>query len=509
LRANRNVEPADGLTTLSSEKRSQKWLPMISLTGLICLFVFQTWFFYNKLPLSLGPRVILQPRLLKNGFVMYENIADLHSPLMPLTISALLPLLPDGLNLAQLVLFSLISLSMLLTFFVGYIKGGWMVGLFAAFFFSVWSPIFGYGKLWYETFLAPLFLLIFLFGETSTAARSPKSCFLIGMICGVAILFKQQAVVIFLLILIWNIFINRGLSNSTYPLKRQPALIGLGAILPVIGYIFFQYIQNGNLEAFFYWTIVYPLKSDFRSKAGQLPSFSEIGIIASSCLLLPGTIYCVVGSKRKKDDRWKPLVFGLALFSAASVSVYPRFNFFHLQAALPILAIVSAQTLICLFRFKRFGWFHRVGMIFALSGIWLISIVCFYPVVYENQSTQTIHEYSNLIPLAEAIKKYTGTSNGFYIFPDDEATANLYYLMGCSPPKFWVFHYPWYGLEWIRKKSLSALEAANTEWIVYFPGRWNAEKNWPEIMDYLQTHYRRESKFRWVHSDVWLYQRWP
>lgn len=80
------------------ETRARNWLPLLVLAGLSGLLIFQAYAYYYRLPLSLGPRVILQPWLLQHGFIMYENIVDMHSPLMPMILAALVPLIPNGLR---------------------------------------------------------------------------------------------------------------------------------------------------------------------------------------------------------------------------------------------------------------------------------------------------------------------------------------------------------------------------------------------------------------------------
>ena len=73
-----------------------------------------------------------------------------------------------------------------------------------------------------------------------------------------------------------------------------------------------------------------------------------------------------------------------------------------------------------------------------------------------------------MIPLARDIRQAVGEDACVYLFPDDEATANLYYLLGCHTPRFWIFHYPWYLTETIRGRILETLETDPPEWIVHF-----------------------------------------
>jgi hypothetical protein len=505
----RKATIVERLKNRNSVASIQKWLPPVVLSGLLGLLVFQAWAYYDKLPLSLGPRVILQPWLLRRGLVMYENIADLHPPLMPLLIATLTPLIPDGLNLAKLVLVVLLFLSTLLTLVVGWRKTGWVGGFWAACFFVVWSPTFGFGKLWQESFLTPLYLLLFLLYDASATHRSARTCLLIGFLGGIAVLLKQQAALVFAAFVVWSAFTTWYYHRSGSKLLRELGLMGLAAMLPVLAYAMVQYAQAGSLGSFLYWTIGYHVTSDYSSLAAQPPTIPQIGAIASSCLLIPAAIFCGVESKRKGDKTWLHLGLGFMLLATSSATAYPRFGFFHLQAALPMLALVSALTLAYALRPGIPGRFFTLGIALALSGFWLITAGHAYRPVLDAQAQQYIWEYSDLAPLAQEIRQYIGPTDCIYIFPDDEATANLYYLLRCSPPRFWIFHYPWYMLDWIRDRIIVTLDADPPKWIAYFPGRWDAENRAPGIMDYLRDHYRREATFQWAQGEVRLLGRLP
>ncbi len=509
MNVNRAATPASRARAWGAKVRVQRWLPWVPLSGLLGLLIFQAWAYCAKLSLSVGPRVILQPWLLKRGFLMYEEVVDLHSPLMPLIVTALTPLVPDGLHLAKLVLVVLLSFSTVLTFVVGRRTTGWLGGLGAAAFFVLWSPVFGFGKLWHESFLAPLFLLMFLSYDAAAARRSTRSCLLLGLFGGVAVLVKQQAAVVFAAFVLWHAFATWRLRRSGSNLLREVVLMGLAAIVPVAVYVAFHYAQAGSLSSLWYWTIEYPLTSDYGSLAAQPPTIAQVRVLAASCLLLPAALFCGIDSLRKGDRTWLHIGLGLTLLATSSVAAYPRFNFFHLQVALPWLALASASTFAYVLRSQTSGRSFAMGVAVALSVLWLITAGPMYSTAIPDPEPQYIGEYSDLEPVAQRLGQYIEPADSVYIFPDDEATANLYYLLDCSPPRFWIFHYPWYMFDWVGNRILSTLDADPPEWIVYFPGRWDAENSAPEIMTYLQDHYQQETTFQWAQGKVWLLGRLP
>jgi len=496
--------------------KTRSWLlPVLVLSALVGSLLFQAFAYYFRLTLSLGPRVIFQPWVLQRGFLLYENIADQHSPLMPLILMPLVPVFSDGLRLAKVVLVALISLSTLLTFLAGQRAAGWIAGIGAALFFVIWSPAFGFGKLWHETFLAPLYLLLLLFYEPSASGRSVKSLVFLGFLCGVAVLVKQHAVVVFAAFVLWNAFTNwhgRRLFKSTL---RDTGIISLAAILPVMAFAIYHYVQAGTLANLLYWTISFNFVSGFTSLAAQAPSMAQIGTMASACLLLPTAIFYLIELRGKNDKAWLSLGWGLILLVCSSLTAYPRFQFFHLQAALPVLAWLSSLMLTYALRSRNSNaalqpspLFAR-GIAIALLAYWLVTAGSVYLSVFRVEEPRKVWEYTDLVPLADEVRQRIGPTDCFYIFPDDEATANLYYLTRCSPPRFWVFSYPWYMLDSVKSKILLTLQADPPRWIVYFPGRWDIEARAPEIMGYMQDNYQRDTKLHWAQGEAGLLKRVP
>jgi hypothetical protein len=490
--------------------KKRGWLPLLALSVLAGLLLFQAWAYYYQLPLSLGPRVILQPWLLQNQFIAYEQIVDQHTPLMPMLIASLRFLFPDGLQLAKLVLVALISLVTLLTFLAGRHTAGWLGGLLAALFFVAWSPEFGFAKLWHETFLAPLYLLLLLLYNPSAPRRSLKLLLCLGIIGGSAVLIKQHAAVVFAAFLFWNALTSWHVHRAKREIARETGLMILGAALPISALAVYQYAQAGTLRSFWYWAITYNLTSDYRTLAALVPNVTKTRVIAWSCFLLPAAIFRLIDEKRRGNRMWLGLGWGLVLLATSSLTAYPRFGMFHLQAALPVLAWLSAVTLAAALQARGSNRSFVVGIALALSAFSLIIAAAAYQPVLNADRARKIWEYSDLVPLADEIRQEIGPTDCIYLFPDDEATANLYYLSGCFPPKFWVFHYPWYVLPWVDHKAASTLEEDPPRWIVMFPGRWGAEQTAVEIMGYLQDHYQRQAELHWEgQGEVWLLQRQP
>jgi hypothetical protein len=512
---NDKSDSAERSEALDSRRRLEHWLPRLALLGLAGLLLSQGLAYWYRLRLSLGPRVIFQPWLLHQGFLPYENIADQHTPLMPILLAGLRFLCPDGLVLAKTVLVVLISLSTVLTFLAGRRTIGWLGGLWAASFFVVWSPTFQFGKLWHETFLAPLYLLFLLFYDSRAPHHTRKTLFFLGLAGGTAVLIKQHAAIVLLAFVVWHAVMNRRAHRSFSVVLQDTVVISLAAILPVMAFGVWHYLRAGTLTSFVYWTTTFNLISDYGSLAAQPPTYAQVKTLASACLLLPVAIMGLIVSRRGDGRTWLDFAWGLILLAVSGLTAYPRFEFFHFQAALPVLAWLSALTLAPAFRPRSSdaasqpGRYLPIGVALSLLVFWAITAGSAYQPVLGDDQPQRVTEYSNLVPLAGRIRQRIGTTDYIYVFADDEATSNLYYLTQCSPPKFWVFTYPWYMLEPVRGRILDELQEDPPEWIVYFPGRWDIEDHAPEVIAYIQDNYEPEVELRWQVGEVWLLKRVP
>jgi hypothetical protein len=488
--------------------------------GLVFAIV-QALAYWYVLPLSLGPRVVLQPWLMRQGYLLYEHIADEHFPLMYLILAAVQPLVADGLVLAKIVLISLICIVTLLVFWAGQRTGGWLAGIFSAFFFGVWSPIFGYSKLWHETFIAPLYILLLVQWRPPLCHHpNIRSSIITGFLLGLALLIKQHAIVAILGLIFWNSFVSWRTHRPVHPVLIEAAAIVLAASLPAAVFTLYHLLQAGTVENLVFWTITFQFVNNYTQFAVLLPQASQIASLASACCLLLPFITHVWTCRHNGDMFWSRGGWALILLVASSLTAWPRFGFFHLQSSLPILAWLSGTTLA---RFLN-GRNRKaskptdsqsllIGMGCSVILLWTLHAGLPYYTSYKafsNAQPRKIWEYTDLIPLAHDIRQYIGPTDCIYVFPDDEATANLYYLMRCKPPKFWIpTSYPWFALDILRPKAIEALGQASPAWVVYFPGRWGIEQHSQEILANIQSKYRLETQLSWAEGKVWLMQRRP
>ena len=481
----------------------------------LVLALAQALAYYYVLPLSLGPRVVLQPWLMRQGYLLYEHIADEHSPLMYLLLSAVQPLAPDGLVLAKIVLVSLIGITTLLAFWAGHISGGWLAGVCSAFFLAIWSVVFGYGKLWHETLLALVYTLILIqWHPPLSRGPSIRSSLITGFLLGTAFLIKQHALAVGLGLVLWHSFVSWRVHRPVRCVVTEIISMILAGVLPTVAFAIYHLLQGGTINNLAFWTITFSLVNNYRQFASLSPQVSQITRLVPACFLLPASIIDLWTSREDVNGTWSRRGWALILLVTSSLTAYPRFGMFHLQAAVPALAWLSGTILARLLDVPNREACGQtdlrsllIGLACSVIFLWTFQGGILYYKALSEDEPQRIEEYTDLLPLAREIRNHIGPTDRIYVFPDDEATANLYYLTQCPPPRFWIpTSYPWFTLDTLQVKSIRALEQSSPEWVVYFPGRWGIEQHGQEISAYVQREYQLDTQLSWAEGDVQLLQ---
>lgn len=480
----------------------------------VCVLI-QAHAYASVLPLSLGPRVIMQPWLMTlPGHIVYEQIADQHTPLLPMVLSWFAPLPVEGWRLASLALVALLSLSTVLTWWAARRAAGPLGGVLAAVFFVCWTGPFDFGKLWHESFLAPLYVALLMLFRPTGATRSLASLGTAGVVCGIALLAKQQAALVLLAFAGWNLATGWRARRPARELVAGGLMICLSALAPLAVYGVFHAVRAGTVANLWHWVVEYNVASGYASLARLPPTLAEIREVAPAFALVPVAVLGVRDLVRRGNPEWETQGWGLLLAAASCVGVYPRYGAFHLQPLLPVLAWLSATALV---RLRGAGGpptrdVPNSRRVFVVSAVvmGLLSLVPFvatYRAVLDPPWPRVIKEYSDLRPLATEVKKVIGGGGRLYVFPDDEATANLYYLLRTPPPRFWVFSYPWYMTAQTRQRILRALDVEEPRWVVRPVGRWETDRFAPDVVAYISDHYEVRARLLWAQGAVEVLER--
>jgi hypothetical protein len=318
---------------------------------------------------------------------------------------------------------------------------------------------------------------------------------------------KQHAVVVFLAFVAWHIFTGFHFKRPRREVVREVAAMGLSSAVPVAAFAIYQLITAKTLSGFLYWTVGYALTSGYASLASRAPKLSEVAMLVSCFLFLPAALICLMERKRAGDERWLVIAWGLILAFTSSLAAYPRFEFFHLQGTFAVLVVVCAISLAYIARKQHGPRRITIAIPSAAAVLWVLTAGVAYHPVLERNVQQKIFQYSDLMPMAKEVRQAIGSSNSVYFLPDDEFTSNIYYLMGCRPPGFWTFHYPWMMVDRVRARTALVLAKTPPQWVVYFPGHWGIETSAPEIVSLIQSRYREVARLKTPEREAWLLER--
>lgn len=252
------------------------------------------------------PENFVWPYLSQNGFSLYKDIFYIYPPLYFWFLTGWDKIFGISLISLQSLNYLVIAFTDILLYLAAKRKI-WPVLIYIP------LQIFFEGNgLWPDQLLAPLFLLCYL-------TYTSKKYFLLGLFLGLALITKQTAAYFILVIFLTTNF------------HQWPKVI-LGLSLP-LAITLISLITQNSLIPFFQQTIIYILSYHAGNVLQQLwPTLTQILVL--TVIFLPTL---VLGTLQKKYL----LVF---LTVSASLGMFTRFSYFHLQPALPFLALLITLT---------------------------------------------------------------------------------------------------------------------------------------------------------------------
>lgn len=253
------------------------------------------------------------PYLIINGWLPYRDIAIAHTPLLIVLLSAFYKVF--GLGIVQLQMFTwfLITTNSILTYYVSSKYFNKRTGYFSAILYILFCLIFEGNGLWFDLALVPFVLLLYIFIKESKH-------FYAGIIFSLGLLTKQTFIYFALPILVeWL------KDRQDVYVKARKFLFGL---LTVFSVFLILLALLGIADDFYLWTVKFGIIY-LPNTAGQvsLPNLKQF-VFA----LAPFAI----------------LVFDFSLLPfvlAGIFGVYPRWELFHFQPALPFLAIIFSKEI--------------------------------------------------------------------------------------------------------------------------------------------------------------------
>lgn len=470
-------------------------------------------FFVTRLSITADPRMVLQPWLLNQGFIPYLHIADEHSPLLPHLLAGLQTLLQNdailALRLAHAATLTL--LFALVGTWLGRRYGAWAAVTGLAFFWA-FAARFGLTTFWYNLALAPVFFGFFiLLSVFSLEQRYLWRVLFSGTLVGIGVLFKQQAIVLIPVFLIWLGLARRNLRPAGLSTYTALLLFLIGMTMPIGLYIVFYLSIGGTLAALVEWTVLFNLTSGYARLGFLLPShFDMLAIWPAFLLVAPFVASLWMSDSLPGQERLLRLWLCVCALSSL-IFLYPRYSPPHWAVAFGFIAamtaIVSADIVKSEAEILLSAARGLRTLVLSFLLFWLVyGAFLLWPGITGTGQPRLL-KFDDARELAELLEPMLLSHSTLVFVPDNEAVSNAYYVLRRTPPRFWMMHYPWFMQPAVRERWLAELDTHPPDLVVWIDDLQDLSSTGPEIQPFLFERYTEASSFTWQGRTVHLLRR--
>lgn len=355
------------------------------------------------------PELFIYPYLTNQGLKPYSQILDQHFPglmFLPINIDNLGMQTPE---VARIWSISIVLITHVMLFLVSrkFLKSQ-TKAILINFLYLIWQPFFEGWVLWIDSFL-PLLLLPAFY------ALYKQKFFTVGILLGLAVVFKQTIIPLSVLVLI---YIFWKMNNFRTGLRFL-----LGLFIP-IGLMLVYLIGIGVFGDFWYWTVIFNLTTYAQFGRGTGPTLAHL----SRVILVFGTPFLII-RKIKLPEVQILIIFLIG----ALVGLSTRFDFVHFQPALPFALLATVYGL------GGLGGLGRLGAItlYGLIAVWWLII--FYK---GHLGDRVISFDSDIQSLASKVTDYTNPGEKIFVYG---AAPHLYQMSSTLPVgEVFVFQFPWF-----------------------------------------------------------------
>lgn len=379
------------------------------------------------------PEVFIYPYLASHGLLPYKQILDQHFPgllFLPINFYSLGMRSPQAARFWQL---GIVVVNHLLIFLISrkLFKSRRYVFL-PNIIYALSQPFYEGYVFWIDS-IAPVFLLsgaYFLILKEKERLRN-KSILLSGLFLGIGIVFKQIFIPVIGLIFLY-LFLSQKDKQSlaSFAGKRKAILfLFFPAVATSLLLIYFQ--GRGVFSDFYFWTIKFNATT-FAEFGRKYPSVGDL--IKSSLIFgLAGFGWLYILRRHMSHNK---IVLGL-LFIGGLAFAYARFDFVHLQPALPFAVLI-----LTLF----FSEIPKNKNIYLIGVVWMFVCMVLLLRFYKMNIGDKVYFFGDFENrLTKDVEKYAKPRDTIFAFA---TTPHLYFLTNTFPPgRLFVFNFPWFMME--------------------------------------------------------------
>jgi len=295
----------------------------------LCVLLSIHFLILKTITFTAWPEMFSYPYLINKGFLIYKDFAHPYVPLLSLILSCYYKITGLSLISNQLFTWNLILINDVLIFFIAkkFLKNLYILAPVSI--YILLQPIFEGNMLWFDLATTPFILTSFLC--LLYIQNSPKKFFWFGFSLSLALLTKQQSVVLILPIALLLIVDKK--------IRKFWGYFISGLTVPA-SCIFLLLLTQGILKEYFFWTLEFPL-----IWLPSFPGYAELPGLKNTLILttLFGLSSFFLIKNILKTDFFEKIIL-ISIIGTVIMS-FPRFSYFHLQPAIATLAVFSVVVL--------------------------------------------------------------------------------------------------------------------------------------------------------------------
>lgn len=427
--------------------------------GLIGILILQALTHLFWLSPSTHSGQVAIPYMMNRGMVLFGNLWEQHAPgssLLGALAQQLLPLEPVLIVKVLNTLLVLVITLLVYRLAIQLTQGNRLAGLATALVWFWWEPVYGNVMLYFDTLLALCILLVLVTYFHQLEKPSLPQIIVIGLVMGLATLFKQHAWLAVGLMGLWLLIVHRhpkiwityGICALIIPLIQWGILASQGLL---DSYIFWNW--DFNLSGYMDGV---PLTGDFFRK-----------LLLSNIFVFPFLLVALRNEKRL-------YLLIILMWLATLVVLYPRFGEIHAMGHLPFTAVMSGIVLAEILPEIR-TW-HTwdipqqtiAGLSLALGIGWLwTGAVTYIPTQLGAGATLAYDEFK---PLVAQLQPQITPDDSLFILPETDSTPQLHPMTGLLPSATWIKGWNWYfEPDFVLPTLLDEWQSNPPTWIIVFP----------------------------------------
>lgn len=437
------------------------------------------------------PRLIVQPWLLQQGYVPYVQIYDEHAPLWPELLAWMQRIVGrDPVTTLRWAHAALVAGSVGMTILVTARRYGSLAAATAGIFIWAFSLRFGWWAAWYDLALTPIYILVYWIATRQTA-RDIVRFALLGTLIGIAVLIKQHAAVL-LATVILPLLLARLRRNGVLGSAKVLAGVLVGGFAPfAIYFAYYTLGQGGHIADWFYWNVLFNLIGAYASAGFLAPEPLHLAAVWPALVVVAGYILLPRQPSTGTNDGTRWVLLGV--WVGAVVLQYPRYSIPHWAPSLPFVALMAgaivgrlaARYLASPSDVKRVVFAPVIVLLLFWSGQGAID---YWYRIYDNRVPEAL-KLDSVRPLAATLRPHVPSGEPILILPDNEATANLYYLLDTPPAGHWVMHYPWFDRPEVVSGWLESVAEGDVQTVILFEAASALPAGFQPVLDLIEEEF--------------------